>query len=326
MEMKLDTLTAGEDPIILYDDVDTHVSYIMGSAKSVSGEKVNFMTHAARGLTYVCITKEHAKRLNLHIVEPQEHSNSSKSFSVSVDYKTNTTGISAFERSDTIKAFTRSKTRPEDFKRPGHMFPLISKENKMLDRIGIAEVAVFIAELTTEIPVAYVSEILNDQGDVANKDEVAQLSKSYGLSILNFSEVAKYQYEKTPWLKILDKKYIDDSENIQVYNVTNNYNKQPFKMFVRSGESSNINTIFYRECQYDLLNSDNCACKWHFKDYYTLLKNKEIDVIVFEHEHTLHSNYEDILMEGIITTQIKALIEEIFQKHREALELVPSEY
>lgn len=326
METKLESLNIGGDLIILFDDIDSQVSYIMGLAESVSGKNVNFMTYFAKGLIYVCITKEQAKKLNLQIVEQEEQSYSSKSFTVSVDYKTNTTGISAFERSDTIKAFTQMETKPVDFKRPGHIFPLISKEMKMLERIGIAEVSVFIAEKKTEIPVAYVSEILNDKGEIANKNEVARLSQSYGLPIINFSEVAKYQYERTKWLNILDRKCLEDLDNILVYNIRNNYTNQQFKIFVRLGKNENINTIYYRECQFELLNSGHCTCKWHFKDYYTLLKNKDIDVIVFEHEHIQHSTSEDLMMEDIITTQINELIEEIFQMHREDMQVVVSNF
>ncbi|HZH61816.1 MAG TPA: 3,4-dihydroxy-2-butanone-4-phosphate synthase [Metabacillus sp.] len=326
METKLESLNSGDGLIILFDDVNSKIGYIMGLAEHVSGENVNFMTRVAKGLTYVCITKKQAKKLNLHIIEQDDGFNSSKSFTESVDYKTNTTGISAFERSDTIKAFTQLEAKPYDFKRPGHLFPLVSKEMKMLERIGIAEVAVFIAEQLTKIPVAYVSEFLNDNGEIANKNEVVRLSQRYGIPILNFSEVAKLQYERTQWLTILDSKYIDNSENILVYNVSNNYNKKIFKLFVRLGGSANINTIFYRECQFDLLNSDECSCKWHMKDYYSLLKNKEIDVIVFEHEHIHPFSFNDGMMDGIITAQIKELIEEIFQKHKEDIEVMVSNY
>ncbi|WP_175639395.1 3,4-dihydroxy-2-butanone-4-phosphate synthase [Metabacillus schmidteae] len=325
METKLDSLNIDEGLIILFDDVNSQVGYLMGLAEHVSGESINFMTHVAKGLTYVCITKKQAMKLNLHLFEKEDNSNS-KSFTESVDYMTNSTGISAFERSDTIKAFTRLEAKPDDFKRPGHLFPLVSKDTNMLERIGIAEVAVFLAKHNHKTPVAYVSEILNDNGEIATKNEVIRLSQYYHLPILTFSEVAKFQYERTKWLTILDYKCISNLENILVYHVKNHFSNQLLKMYVRLGASENINTIFYRECQFELLNGDQCNCIRHFKDYYSLLKNKEIDVIVFEHEHDHHGYPDYEMMDGIITAQINELIDEINQKHKVDKKVVLSNY
>jgi hypothetical protein len=116
--------------IIVIDDIETQTGYLMGLAEMVTAQNVNLMTKIGKGLVYVCIDDKKAKDLMLPLMD---HSNSSKNFTVSIDYKSTTTGISAFERCDTIKAMTTQEVKPDDFKKPGHVFPLVFSDNGILD-------------------------------------------------------------------------------------------------------------------------------------------------------------------------------------------------
>jgi 3,4-dihydroxy-2-butanone 4-phosphate synthase len=172
--------------MILYDDVNTNVGTFVGIAEKVTPEAVNQMTKIGKGLVYVCITEERASELKLPLMVG---ANSSKPLTVSVDYKDTTTGISAFERSDTIKAFTDETAEPGDFRRPGHVFPLLSKDRGLLQRIGIAEFAIDLSRMASAAPIAYICEILSDTGDIATKEEIVQIAKAYDLHILKMSDL-----------------------------------------------------------------------------------------------------------------------------------------
>jgi 3,4-dihydroxy-2-butanone 4-phosphate synthase len=172
--------------VIVYDDVNTNVGTFVGIADKVTPDAVNQMTKIGKGLVYVCITEEKASQLKLPLMVSV---NSSKPLTVSVDYKDTTTGISSFERSDTIQAFTYANTQPGDFRRPGHVFPLLSKDKGLLQRVGIAEAAIDLSRMASAAPIAYICEILNETGDIATKEEIIQIAKDYDLTILKMSDM-----------------------------------------------------------------------------------------------------------------------------------------
>ncbi|MBM4761839.1 3,4-dihydroxy-2-butanone-4-phosphate synthase [Bacillus sp. B15-48] len=174
--------------IIIYDDINTHMGTIVGLGEYVNSEKVNIMTKIGRGLVYACITEERAKQLKIPKMEDNQLEGT-KPFAVSVDYKDTTTGISSFERSDTIKALTYEEVQADDFKRPGHIFPLISKERGLMERVDLAEAVVDLAKMVSNIHIGYMSEILNTNGDVASKKEVEEVSQANALPLLKMSEL-----------------------------------------------------------------------------------------------------------------------------------------
>jgi 3,4-dihydroxy-2-butanone 4-phosphate synthase len=182
------SLKSGE-LIIAYDDVETQMASLVGLAEKATPQNVNMMTKIGKGLVYVCLTEDKAKQLKLPFMVRDNENHLSKSFTVSVDFKSTTTGISAFERADTIKSFTNKSIQPDEFRRPGHVFPLISKEKGLLQRIGIAEAAVDLAKMVSAAPVAYICEILNSSGEIASQEEVAKLASHHGLQIVKVSDI-----------------------------------------------------------------------------------------------------------------------------------------
>lgn len=171
--------------IILIDDIHAGIGALVGAAQHVTPKKVNIMTKVGKGLISVCLKEERAKTLNL----PLMVEDSRKPFTVSIDYKTCTTGISSFERADTIKALTREDVQPDDFRKPGHIFPLAGKELGVLQRVDLVEAVIDLANMTTSSPVGYLCEILNQQGKLASEQEMINLSHEYGFPILKLSEL-----------------------------------------------------------------------------------------------------------------------------------------
>ncbi|MFB4163857.1 3,4-dihydroxy-2-butanone-4-phosphate synthase [Alteribacillus sp. JSM 102045] len=302
-------LTIAKSPVILYDDLNNNVAYLMENAEYATGESVNFMTFAGKGLIYVCITKEKAKELHLSCMSGSVPDDNKK-FTVSVDYKTSTTGISAFERAETIRAFTQYYVQPNDFKRPGHIFPLISTGD-VFKNPGVAEIACALQEIKSLSPVAYVCEILNEKGEIASKEEV---EKQFNLPMITFNEVVQFQYEKKEWLQVLHRQEIGDTK---VYTVIDTLFEQEMKIYTRAGKIRSKKIVFYEECQSgDVLGVNQCHCRSHFKDYYKKLIDKEIDGIVFKQKLQKRPTSPFLaypVKSKLITRQVKALIEDLYQ-------------
>ena len=141
----IEDLKAGKLIVLIDDDDREAEGDLVGLAELVTGENVNFMTKHARGLICAPVSTEIAQRLNLHSMLDKNTDPHETAFTVSVDYKTSTTGISAFERATTIKELANPNSRPEDFNRPGHMFPLVAKKGGVIERKGHTEAAVDLA-------------------------------------------------------------------------------------------------------------------------------------------------------------------------------------
>ncbi|MFC6601092.1 3,4-dihydroxy-2-butanone-4-phosphate synthase [Ectobacillus funiculus] len=171
--------------IILLDDINTGTGTLVGAAQHVTPNLVNFMTKIGKGLISVCLTEENAKRLDLLFMVDRSLNPKTKPFTVSVDHRTNTTGISAYERADTIRAFTYEDVQPGDFRKPGHIFPLAGKENGLLQRVDIVEAVIDLTKMASLAPVGYICDILNQKGEMASELEIETMSEEYGLPILN---------------------------------------------------------------------------------------------------------------------------------------------
>jgi|GEM_PF-2547294 len=191
----LASLENGELLIVL-DDVNTQIGYLVGIAEKVNAHNVNLMTKIGKGLVYTCIPEDKAKLLQLPLMNPFMPYDESKPFTVSVDLITTTTGISAFERADTIRAFTSDTLQPQDFRTPGHVFPLVSKEQGLLQRVGIAEAAVDLTRMVSSAPVAYICEMLSSTGAIATPEEVAQVAYEHDIPILKMSEIIEMKREE----------------------------------------------------------------------------------------------------------------------------------
>jgi 3,4-dihydroxy 2-butanone 4-phosphate synthase/GTP cyclohydrolase II len=275
-------------PIIIYDDIDTNIGYIMDIATNVNHETVNFMIKKARGLVYVCITKERAKQLGLSLMNEYSSIATKKDFTVSVDFKTTTTGISAYERADTIRAFLNADTLAKDFRRPGHVFPLISRDNGLLERKGIVETAISLAQMTMNEPVAYICEMLNIQGEVSDWSEIETFSQENGLEILTISQIVNMQLESMNWLEV---KHIDNLKNypnVSMYEIENKLLSNRFSLYVSTCGNGIDRIVYYTECMSgDLLGQGRCSCDLHFKDYFDMLIKGKINAIVLYHDKSL---------------------------------------
>ncbi len=154
--------------VIVCDDEDReNEGDFVALAEKVTPETINFMITHGRGLVCAPICVDRAKELDLQTMVDHNTDPHGTAFTVSIDHKTNATGISAHERADTIRALIAKDTKPHDFKKPGHIFPLVAKNGGVLRRAGHTEAAVDLARLSGAEPAGVICEIIKDDGSMA---------------------------------------------------------------------------------------------------------------------------------------------------------------
>lgn len=179
--------------VIVADDEDRESEGDMiGLGSKVTPESVNFMTKYARGLLCTPVSKEIAKRLNFYQMEQNNTDPYGTAFTISVDYKTTTTGISAYGRAAAIKAIADPNSKPEDFFRPGHCFPLVAKDDQIKTRNGHTEASIALAHLAGEPEVAYICEVIKEDGHMARRPQLKEIAKEHNLPFLTIAELQEY--------------------------------------------------------------------------------------------------------------------------------------
>ncbi len=203
-EFKLDTIEEAIEEIrkgnfvIVVDDEDReNEGDFVIAAECITPEKVNFLETHGRGLICAPITKERAEELELPMMVTNNTSSHATPFTVSIDLLTHgcTTGISAYDRAQSILALTRPETKPEDFGRPGHIFPLRAQNKGVLRRAGHTEATVDLARLAGLYPAGALAEIKNEDGSMARLPELMKLAKEHNMKIISVADLIKYRLE-----------------------------------------------------------------------------------------------------------------------------------
>ncbi|KKQ68987.1 MAG: GTP cyclohydrolase-2, 3,4-dihydroxy 2-butanone 4-phosphate synthase / GTP cyclohydrolase II [Candidatus Peregrinibacteria bacterium GW2011_GWF2_38_29] len=191
--------------VIVADDEDReNEGDLVCAAEKVTPELINFMSMEGRGLICTPVSSEIARRLGFCPMVESNSESSGCNFAISVDYiKGTTTGISAFDRAKTVKAIIDMKSKPEDFLKPGHTFPLIAKDGGVLVRAGHTEAATDLAKLAGFKPAAVICEILWIDGTMARGENLKRFAKAHNLKIVSIKDLIKYRTQKE---KLIEKK------------------------------------------------------------------------------------------------------------------------
>ena len=204
-KIKLDTIEEAIEEIrkgnfiIVVDDEDreNEGDFII-AAECITPEKINFMETHGRGLVCAPLTYERCEELDLPMMVANNTSVHATPFTVSIDLLTHgcTTGISAYDRAQTILALTRPETKPEDFGRPGHIFPLRAQTRGVLRRAGHTEAAIDFARLAGLYPAGALVEIKKEDGEMARLPELMEMAKEFDLKIVSVADLIKYLFER----------------------------------------------------------------------------------------------------------------------------------
>ncbi|MGH7885563.1 MAG: 3,4-dihydroxy-2-butanone-4-phosphate synthase, partial [Thermodesulfobacteriota bacterium] len=184
--------------IILVDDEDReNEGDFVVAAQHATPEIINFMATHGRGLICLSLTKEDADRLALQPMKPEyndipEHT----AFTIPIDAKKDvTTGISAYDRASTVKQAISQDSKPEDFIRPGHVFPLIARKGGVLVRAGHTEGSVDISRIAGLRPASVICEIMKDDGDMARLEDLLNFSERHNIKITTIADLIRYRLQ-----------------------------------------------------------------------------------------------------------------------------------
>lgn len=186
---------------ILCDDEDReNEGDLIVPASFATSVLINFMVTHARGLVCLALTKARADQLDLTLQPVRGSSRFGTAFTISIEAaKGVTTGISAFDRAETIRAAIAPQASPSDLVTPGHIFPLIAREGGVLERRGHTEAAVDIAYLAGHEPAGVICEILNEDGSMARVPDLMLFAEKHGLKIGTVADLVAYRKDRASY-------------------------------------------------------------------------------------------------------------------------------
>ncbi len=197
VEEAIAAIVKGQMVVVIDDDDRENEGDLIAAASKITPEQMAFMIRHTSGIICAPVTPDTARRLKLDPMVAVNDAPMGTAFTVSVDYRIGlTTGISAEERCNTVRALANGNVQGEDFVRPGHVFPLVAKSGGVLMRSGHTEAAVDLARLAGEPPVGVIAEIMNDQGDVMRGDDVIAFARRHGFKIISVADLIAYRQSR----------------------------------------------------------------------------------------------------------------------------------
>ena len=193
IEAALQDLKAGKMVIVVDDEDRENEGDLLAVAEWMNDDTVNFMAKHGRGLVCTPVSKSIANSIGLKPMVQNNTDPYGTAFTISIDHKDTTTGISAYERTLTIRRLLEDDIKIESFNQPGHVFPLIAKENGVLERVGHIEAAVDLAKLTGAKPIGVICEIMNDDGTMARVDNLIQYKEKHNLKLITIKDLVAYR-------------------------------------------------------------------------------------------------------------------------------------
>jgi 3,4-dihydroxy 2-butanone 4-phosphate synthase/GTP cyclohydrolase II len=197
IEVAIEEIRAGRMIVVIDDEDRENEGDLTMAAGAITPEAINFMATHARGLICLAITGERADELELSPMTPCNTSACGTAFTVSIDARVRgvTTGISAWDRAQTILVAIDSNTRPEDLGRPGHVFPLRSRPGGVLERRGQTEASVDLARIAGLHPSAVICEVMNDDGSMARLPDLVRFCLKHRLKMITVADLSAYRLE-----------------------------------------------------------------------------------------------------------------------------------
>jgi 3,4-dihydroxy 2-butanone 4-phosphate synthase/GTP cyclohydrolase II len=194
IESAIEAIKDGEIVIVVDDEDRENEGDFVMAAEKVTPQTINLMATHGRGLICTPITRQRAFELKLDRMVEHNTESHETAFTISIDFRHDTTtGISAADRSKTVKALISSRAHPDDFRRPGHIFPLIAMEGGVLRRAGHTEAAIDLARLAGMQPAGVICEIMNADGDMARTPELYEIARQFGMKFITIKDLIAYR-------------------------------------------------------------------------------------------------------------------------------------
>lgn len=268
VEEALQDLREGKIIIVTDDEDRENEGDFICAAEFATTENVNFMATHAKGLICMPMSKEICDKLQLTQMVSNNTDNHSTAFTVSIDHVGTVTGISALERSITAMKCVDENSKPEDFRRPGHMFPLLAKENGVLERNGHTEATVDLMKLAGLKECGLCCEIMRDDGTMMRTTELIELSKRWDIKFITIKDLQDYRKKHDKLVEcVANTKMPTAYGNFRAYGYINNLNGEHHVALVKGdiSDGKNILCRVHSECLTgDAFGSQRCDCGEQF--------------------------------------------------------------
>jgi 3,4-dihydroxy 2-butanone 4-phosphate synthase / GTP cyclohydrolase II len=201
IEEAVEDLKAGKIVIVVDDEDRENEGDFVALAEGITAESINFMVTHGRGLVCTPISEEIAVKLDLSPMVAANTDSHGTAFTISVDHVSTTTGISAQERAATVRELVNEDSVPSDFKRPGHIFPLIGKKGGVLRRAGHTEAAIDLAKMAGSKSAGVICEIMKEDGTMARVPELVELAKQHNMKLITIKDLITYRNKTEQMVK-----------------------------------------------------------------------------------------------------------------------------
>ena len=257
-------IRAGKIIIVIDDEDRENEGDLVMAAEKVTGEAINFMATYGKGLICTPMEEEILKELQINSMVENNTDNHETAFTVSVDYKDTTTGISAYERALTISKLLENDVKPEDFRRPGHVFPLAAKKNGVLERTGHTEAAVDLAKLAGLKGAGVICEVMKEDGHMARTEDLIKMAKEHNLKIITVKSLLEYRKANEKIIeRVAEAKMPTRYGDFMMYGFVNKLNGEHHVALVKGQINTDeaVLTRVHSECLTgDALGSRRCDC------------------------------------------------------------------
>lgn len=260
----IEALKNGEIIIVSDDENRENEGDLICAAEFATTENINFMATHAKGLICTPMSSSYAKRLALTQMVENNTDNHETAFTVSVDFASTTTGISAVERGQTIRRLTDETTVPSDFRRPGHVFPLISKDNGVLERNGHTEATVDLMKIANLKEAGVCVEIMSENGNMMTKKELQKKAKEWGLKYITIKDLQEYRKKNEIFVELVTKAKLPTKYGeFDILGFVNQLNGEHHVALVKGeiGDGNDVLCRVHSECLTgDAFGSLKCDC------------------------------------------------------------------
>jgi 3,4-dihydroxy 2-butanone 4-phosphate synthase/GTP cyclohydrolase II len=288
VETALAEIRAGRMIVVVDDEDRENEGDLTMAAECITPEAINFMARFGRGLICVALTPERLDELHIHAMTVENTSNFGTAFCESIDAAGRgvTTGISAYDRAQTILACVDPRTVPSDLARPGHIFPLRARRGGVLVRAGQTEASVDLARLAGLRPAGVICEIMNDDGTMARVPDLIGFCQQHDLKMLTVAELIRYRMATERYVERIGESVMDTSEgefNIVAYE--SKIDRGSHVALVRGDLARATDPVLVRMHAHclggDIFGSSSCECNAMLRESMKMIAREGVGAIIY---------------------------------------------
>lgn len=285
IEEAIEDLKQGKCIIVVDDEDRENEGDLVALAEKVTPETINFLITYGKGLVCVAITEERAKELELTLMVTENTDPNQTAFTISIDSVDTSTGISAYERAKTIRDIADPTKRAKDFRKPGHIFPLIAKRRGVLQREGHTEAAVDLAKLCGAYPAAVICEIINTDGTMARLPDLRKVAQRHSLKLITIEALKQYRWKNESVVqRVVETKLPTEYGTFNVIGYQDSiYNCQHVVLIQgKIQDNKPILTRLHSECLTgDVFRSLKCDCGRQLDEALRFIQNEGQGIVIY---------------------------------------------